>query len=280
MTDGPKGRNRAAPERVEAWEWVPPVPVPDLTQSAAAEAKPEALLATFDLNVHWLRGGFRASLYAPTDEVSQAYLDDLIATDLVIVPEVTRRGEPIDAGKLLRTFARHNGHYLDTLQRRLGYDSQSFNDLVDHFCAAELIFRLPCLPDEGRPDIYYFCDTGVLHRLFNPKWQQTGKGRKYFARSWEGFVVRTICRRYGLEAEVFVWREADLDEIDLVLRWPNGECWAIEIGIGENKKPSKGYKVGVRKLAATEFNIIHRGAIDWVDGYERMTLEAFLTIRP
>ena len=280
MTDGSGVSNRAVAERVEAWAWVAPEPIPNLTDSAPAEPEPQVQHTRFDLNEHWQRGGFRASLFAPTEEASQTFLDNLIANDLVVVPAVTRRGVPIDAGRLLRTYARHNGLSLETLRESLGYDTVSFYELVDHFCASDLIFRLPCLPDKARPDIYYFCDTGVLHRLFNPKWEQLGRGRKNFARSWEGFVIRTICQRYGTEAEVFVWRESDQHEIDLVLRWPNGECWAIEIGLGENKKPSEGFKVGVRKLGATELTIIHRGMIGLIDGCDRMTLEELLTVRP
>ena len=280
MTDNARGRNWTIAERVEAWEWAAPKPVPLFAQASQAAPEAQTSHMPFDLDAHWRRGGFRGSLFAPSEEVAQAFLDRLIANDLVVVPSVTRRGVPIDSSQLLRTFARYNGFSLETLREKLGYDSVSFYELVEHFCHSGLIFRHPCRPHTGRADIYYFCDTGVLHRLFNPKWEQSGRGGKNFARSWEGFVVRTISQRYGVGADVFVWREAHQHEIDLVLQWPSGECWAIEIGLGENKRPSEGFKIGVRKLGATELTIIHRGIIDKIDGSDRMTLEELLTVKP
>lgn len=80
----------------------------------------------------------------------------------------------------------------------------------------------------------------------------------------------------GLGARATIWRHA-YDEIDLVLRWPEGiPCWAIEKGMGENKRPSKGFWAGVTEVGATHQYVLHQGVCDQPGGYERLTLERFL----
>lgn len=241
---------------------------------------PEPQAIAFDLETHWYRGGYRPSLLAGTDIASAAYLDTFIATDLVVLPASTLSGIAIVQEDFLRALARYNGCELETFRKKLQWDVRSFGHMIDDLCSKELIFRLPCLPESGRSDLFYFCDTGILHRLFNPKWQLTGQGAKKFAKSWEGFVVRTVWRAFGPGAEAYAWRQNDKDEIDLVIRFPGrNECWAIEIGIGEDKRPSRGFWVGVRALGATHMRVIHRGLVDRSSKCERVSLSQFLADR-
>jgi len=274
------GRNRPGPERVEAWDWRPPEGIGGFSSSEDDAQGPQPQSDTFDLEMHWSRGGYRGSLFAETDDASAAYLDTLIATELIVLPAATVSGISIVQNDFLRTLARHNGCELETFRRRLQWDSGSFYHLIEDLCDKELIFRLPCRPLSDRSDLFYFCDTGILHRLFNAKWSPTGQGAKNFAKSWEGFVVRTIWRKFGAAAETFAWRQNDRDEIDLVVRFPlSGECWAIEIGIGNDKRPASGFWVGVRALGATHLRVIHRGLIDRTGRCERVTLSQFLADR-
>jgi hypothetical protein len=280
VADNFPGRNRPGPERVEAWDWRQSERIYGFSSSEDQAHVPQPQAITFDLDLHWSRGGYRPSLFAETDEASAAYLDTLIATELIVLPAATVSGIPIVQYDFLRALARHNGCELETFRRRLQWDSGSFYHLVEDLCEKELIFRLPCRPLSDRSDLFYFCDTGVLHRLFNPKWSLTGQGAKNFAKSWEGFVVRTIWRTFGDTADVCAWRQNDRDEIDLVVRLPeSGDCWAIEIGIGNDKRPASGFWVGVRALGATHLRVIHRGLVDRSGQCERVTLSQFLTDR-
>ena len=276
MVSVPRGRNAHLADRVEAWEWEAPRPLPEPLEAPSNE--PEDNKTPFELDVHWMRGGFRGSLFAGSSSESERFLDNLIATGLVVLPEATVSGHPIDQSGLLRLLACYNGHPLESLRKKLQWDLNSFYLIIDYLIDRELIFRLPFLPKNGRPDLYYFCDTGVLHRLFNPKWKLSGKGRPYFASSWEGFVIRTIWKRFGEGAEAFVWRQSERDEIDLVLRWPDlADCWAVEIGMGDNKTPSVGFWRGIDFVGAQRLLVIHRGLRDTIGECERMTLEQLLS---
>lgn len=273
-----RGRNRLVADRVEAWEWHAPDPIPAIGEKPSNEHEAVQGPPQFDLDTHWLRGGYRASLFAADDAASAQFLDNLIATDLVVLPSETVNELPIDGAEFLRKLALYNGCELETLRRKLQWDRQSFDDVIQQLTDAEFIFHLPFLPGGNRTDIYYFCDTGVLHRLFNPRWGLAGKGRNKFAKSWEGFVVRTIWKRFGRGAQVFVWRQSDREEIDLVLRWSDRtECWAIEIGLGEDKRPSIGFWTGVEELGATDLFIVHRGNYDLICECERLTLAQMLS---
>lgn len=162
-----------------------------------------------------------------------------------MLPAVTLSGTTIMKDEFLRALARFNGCELETFRKKLRWDVRSFDHLIDDLCAKEFIYRLPCLPVSGRSDLFYFCDTGILHRLFNPSWKLTGQGALKFAKSWEGFVVRTVWRAFGSSAQAYAWRQDEKDEIDLVVRFPDrNECWAIEIGVGADKRTSLGFWVG------------------------------------
>ncbi|GAA4642446.1 hypothetical protein GCM10023115_05770 [Pontixanthobacter gangjinensis] len=284
MLEQGRGSNRPGPQRIEAWDWQPLEEISSPADTASQQPEPTLEVPQFALEDYWLRGGYRESLSASTDAISDAFLDSLIANELAPLPARTSRGAEIDRSQFLKDLARYNGCPLDSLWRKTGWDKASFDDVIEGLIDRQFIFRIKYLPMDDRSDLYYFCDTGVLHRLFNPKWKLSGQGQGHFANSWEGFVIRTILKRYGrrngVDAEVFVWRRPTdgNDEIDLVLRWPStDECWAIEIGVGRDKKPSKGFWVAACELGATDLRIIHRGICEVIGDYERVTLERFLT---
>lgn len=270
------GTNRPQAERVEPWDWRPAV------TSLVGFGSPENASETFDetrafsIEEIWTRGGYHGSLFANSERASRDFLDQLIGNELFQLPPTTLRDLPIDKAEFQRNLARYNGCPLESLRNRLQWDKGTFEFVIKNLKDRGLIYTIPFEPMDGRSNLYYICDTGVLHQLFNPKWSIGGKARKYFARSWEGLVIRTLMFGPGREANASVWRQ-DNDEIDLVLRWPSGDpCWAIEIGMGHDKRPSPGFWVGIERLAATERCVIHRGPSDWHGDCERLTLERFL----
>ena len=143
----------------------------------------------FDLTSHWRRGGFRESLTAGSDRDSAAFLDRLIANDLFVLPGTTLRGVEIRRDRFLRLIARYNGHQLESLRRRTGWDRPTFDHVIGSLIAQDAIFTLPFEPVIAeRSNLYYFRDTGILHRLFNPKW--TAEGFNFWAPKT---AVRTAC---------------------------------------------------------------------------------------
>lgn len=278
MADGATRANTPPLDRIEPWHWRPALlSLPPDFELASVSGDTE-LPEQFELDTHWRRGGIRESLFAPSDAISEGRLDAIIAGGLFVLPQTTARGVAIEKSEFLKLLARHNGCSLETLRGAMHWDKATFELVIGGLLSRDLIFTLPYEPlVSGRSDLYYFRDTGLLHRLFNPKWARSRSGAQYWARSWEGFAIQTIMFGPGRGAAAAVWRKGD-DEIDLVLRWPGtGERWAIEIGMGTDKKASSGFWRGADLLKASRKLIVHRGACDIYRGCERMTLERLLS---
>lgn len=257
--------NSPPDDRVESWHWQLPKPL--LPQAGDDPAGPdivEPLQRPFDLDQHWERGGFPVSLFAPEVRIRNEYLDRYIASLVTRIPKERRSGKAIDGIAFFKAMARFNGRPLESLRLNRQLDRETFAEIIGILRDADVIETLPFLPNDGR-SLYYFRDTGVLHRLFNPKWNLNGKHRQHRDRSWEGFVVQTIRHGPGNGAEASVWRLND-DEIDLIIDWPNSsEKWAIEIGSSEDKRPSPGFWIGVEILKPTLYCVVHRGETDTVE---------------
>lgn len=278
MVDGAPKANTPPLDRIEPWHWRPALralPTSFEPQSVADDVEHSE---QFDLDTHWRRGGLRESLFAPSDAISRGRLDAIISGGLFVLPQTTARGVAIEKSRFLKLLARYNGCPLEALRGALRWDKATFGSVIDDLISRDLIFTLPYEPlIAGRSDLYYFCDTGLLHRLFNPKWERSRSGMQHWARSWEGFAIQTIMFGPGQSAAAAVWRKGD-DEIDLILRWPGaGGRWAIEIGMGTDKRASPGFWRGADLLKATRKLIVHRGACDIQGECERMTLEHLLS---
>lgn len=278
MVDRATTANTPPLDRIEPWHWRPALralPINFEPQNVADNAE---LSEQFDLDTHWRRGGLRESLFAPNDPISEGRLDAIIAGGLFVLPQTTDRGVGIERSQFLKLLARYNGCPLESLRGVLRWDKATFESVIGDLLSRDLIFKLPYEPTiAGRSDLYYFRDTGLLHRLFNPKWAQSESGTQHWARSWEGFAIQTIMFGPGKDAAAAVWRKGD-DEIDLILQWPRaGDRWAIEIGMGTDKQASAGFWRGADLLKASRKLIVHRGACDIRGGCERMTLERLLS---
>jgi predicted AAA+ superfamily ATPase len=265
-------------DRIEPWHWRPnlrALPTSFEPQSVADDVEHSE---QFDLDTHWRRGGLRESLFAPSDAMSEVRLDAIISGGLFVLPQTTARGVAIEKSQFLKLLARYNGCPLEALRGALRWDKATFRSVIDNLLSRDLIFTVPYEPlIADRSDLYYLRDTGLLHRLFNPKWARSRSGVQHWARSWEGFAIQTIMFGPGEGAAAAVWRKGD-DEIDLILQWPGaGERWAIEIGMGTDKRPSPGFWRGVNLIDPSRKLIVHRGVCDILGECERMTLEHLLS---
>jgi uncharacterized protein len=54
-------------------------------------------------------------------------------------------------------------------------------------------------------------------------------GHPVLGASYEGFVVETLIACAPRETQIFFYRSSGGAEIDLLLLWPDGKTWAIEI---------------------------------------------------
>lgn len=270
--------NQPSPDWIEPWRWASQVMREIDIDPAQTDTPTNKYTPRFDLMAHWEHGGYPASLFAASPLQRNEYLTRHIANNMPPIPASSQNGVPIEQVTFWRLLARYNGCQLDTLFRRLHWDSQSFEVVIDSLIAQGLIFTIGYMPlrSDSRSELYYFRDTGLLHQLLNPKWSKTGHGRKYFDKSWEGFVIQVLCNGVGLDAEASVWRKG-IDEIDLLLDWRGADQrWGVEISRSDDKRPQKGYWAASRELRLTDAFIIHMGDCTPIDHCRRYTLERFL----
>jgi predicted AAA+ superfamily ATPase len=59
--------------------------------------------------------------------------------------------------------------------------------------------------------------------------------------SWEGHAIESLLAVAPDHAQASFYRSSSGAEIDLLLTWPNGEHWAIEIKRSSTPKPARGF---------------------------------------
>jgi len=204
-----------------------------------------AELAPFDLtevgaeqiDSLWVRGGFPESFLASDEETSLRWRRDFIRTYLE--RDIPQFGPRIPAETLRRlwTMLAHNqGCLLNaaTIARGLGVAGTTIGRYLDLMVDLLLVRRLPPrLANAGkrlvRSPKVYVRDSGLLHALLGIADKESLLGHPVVGGSWEGLVIENLIGVAGVDAEPSFYRTSGGAEIDLVLTWPDGREWAIEV---------------------------------------------------
>ena len=197
----------------------------------------------------WLRGGFPQSLSAPSDARSLRWRENFISTYLE--RDIPQFGPRIAAETLRRFWtmlAHHQGGMLNVahLSRNLGVDVKTVQSYIDLLCDLLLVRRLaPWHTNTGKrlvkaPKVYVR-DSGLVHALLNIETKETLLSHMVVGASWEGFCIETLlaCAPKGVTG--YFYRTGGGAEIDLLLTWPGGELWAIEIKRSSAPKVERGF---------------------------------------
>lgn len=245
----------------------------------AAGALEEGAPRAFTLDECWSRGRFEASLFAPTDDRSFVWRADFLRDGLPLLPR-DRRDRPIDHARFWLDVAAMNGTPQSALQKRVGRDAATVEQILRMAEQQNILFRLPHWTRPGQEpdigDLVYWTDSGLLHRLFNarvpPEMPEPARGKSY-----EGFAINALVAAGGLGVRPRVWRRGE-DEIDLILEWPErGERWAIEVTYSKAKKLGNGFRRGCEETESTRAIVIQREAgPDGARDIERMSLATAL----
>ena len=188
----------------------------------------------------WLRGGFPESLLARDDANSLRWRQDFIRTYLERdVPQFGRR----IAAETLRRFwtmlAHHQGGVMNAaaLARSLGVDGKTIASWLDLMVDLLLVRRLPPWhANVGKrlvksPKVIVR-DSGLVHALLGITDQDALLGHPVVGMSWECFVIENLLAAAALSEQPVqpsFYRSAAGAEIDLLLTWPDGRSWAIEV---------------------------------------------------
>jgi uncharacterized protein len=204
-----------------------------------------AELAPFDLtevgNGHldrlWVRGGFPDSFLTSGEEQSLRWRRDFIRTYLE--RDIPQLGPRIPAETLRRlwTMLAHNqGGLLNAanIARGLGVSGATVGNYLDLMVDLLLVRRLPPrLANAGkrlvRSPKVYVRDSGLLHALLGIADKESLLAHPVIGGSWEGLVIENLIGVAGVNVEPSFYRTSGGAEVDLVLTWPDGREWAIEV---------------------------------------------------
>ncbi len=185
----------------------------------------------------WVRGGFPDSFLAGADAISLRWRQDFIRTYLERdIPQLGPRIPAETLRRLWTMFAHHQGGLLNAAQlaRGLGVSGSTIAHYLDLMVDLLLVRRLaPRLPNAGkrlvRSPKVYVRDSGLVHALLGLIDKEALLGHPIAGPSWEGMAIENLLAAAGPGARGSFYRTSHGAEIDLVLDWPGGEEWAVQI---------------------------------------------------
>lgn len=222
------------------------------------------------LNALWLRGGFPDSFLAASDQASMDWRLDFLRTYLE--RDIPALGPRIPAATLRRfwTMLAHvQGGLLNAaaLAEGLGVSGQSVGRYLDLLVDLMLVRRLqPWHENVGKrlvksPKVYVR-DSGIVHALLSIDTIEALLGHPVVGGSWEGFCIEALLAAAPDGTDPFFYRTSAGAELDLVLRLPDGNIWAIEIKRTTAPKFSRGFHTGAEDIKANRKLLIYAGERD------------------
>ncbi len=218
------------------------------------------------VDTNWLRGGFPESYLASSEPASLRWREDFIRTYLE--REIPQFGPRIPAETLRRFWmmlAHNQGQLLNAaaIARGLGVSAPTANAYLDLLVDLLLVRRLqPRLANVGKRQVRspktYVRDSGLLHALLGLTDKEALLGHPVVGASWEGYVIENLIALAG-RAEPSFYRTSGGAEIDLVLRWPDGREWAIEVKRSLSPSPTRGMRSAIEDLEPERAFIVYPG---------------------
>lgn len=125
----------------------------------------------------------------------------------------------------------------------------------------------------------YIRDTGLLHALLGIRDYESLQGHPILGASFESFVIENCLNCAPPSTHAYFYRTSTGDEIDLLLEFPNGTLWAIEIKRSLSPKLEKGFFSAKKDLHPTKSFIIYGGNDRYFlqEDVEVLSLVDFLT---
>lgn len=235
------------------------------------------------LNALWVRGGFPESLLSDSDRNSLEWRLDFIKTYLE--RDIPNLGPRIPAETLERfwTMLAHNqGTVLNAahLARNLDVSGVTIGRYLDLMIDLLLVRRLkPWTANIGKrliksPKIYVR-DSGITHALLNIPDYNSMLGHPVVGGSWEGFVIENIMAVAPSRMQPYYYGTPGGAEIDLVLEFPGGAKWAIEIKRSSAPSVSKGFYDGCEDIKADKRFVVYSGTDKYSIGKDVTAISLF-----
>lgn len=228
------------------------------------------------LDALWLRGGFPESMTAPSDARSLRWRQNFIRTYLE--RDIPQFGPRIAAQTLRRFWtmlAHHQSGLLNVAQlaRNLGVDAKTAQSYIDLLCDLLLVRRLPPWHvNTGKrlvksPKVYVR-DSGLVHALLDIENKETLLSHPVVGASWEGFVIENLLACTPTNVQAHFYRTSGGAEIDLLLAWPSGALWAIEVKRSLTPKVERGFHAACEDLSPARKFVVYPGVEAFPLGHE------------
>lgn len=197
----------------------------------------------------WVRGGFPDSFLAVDDAASLALRKDFIRTYLERDVPMFGPRLPAETLERLWTMLAHGQGTLlkaSRLAASLSVSAQTVTRYIDLLVDLLLVRRLkPFHANLGKrlvksPKVYVR-DSGLVHALLDLGDFNELAGHPVAGASWEGFVIENLLTAAPERTQASFYRTAVGAEIDLLLEFPGGELWAIEIKSGLSPRLERGF---------------------------------------
>ncbi len=220
------------------------------------------------INKLWVRGGFPESYLAADDTIAMDWLEDLIRTYLERdLPQLGFRVPATRMRRLWTMLAHLQGEPVNysKLGANLEIDGKTVSHYIDILSDLLLVRRLEPWHANVKKRLiktprFYVRDSGILHRLLGINQYDALLSNPILGKSWEGFVVENIHSVLPLRAETCFYRTAAGAEIDLVIKMPSSDIWAVEIKFGTAPKLGKHYSKICDDVGATRKYVIYGGS--------------------
>lgn len=243
----------------------------------------------FDMETHWMRGGFPDSYLAPSDNESWAWRSDFISS--YIERDIPLMGPHISATTMRRLWsmlAHNNSQQVNysKLGESLGVSYKTIKSYIDILTDFYMLRQLPPWSGNTKKRLVkapklYFRDSGLAHRFLMIPDFESLLGHPAIGASWEAYVIENILNQVSDKWQYSFYRTSAQAEVDLILEGPGQQVWAIEVKRSLSPALSKGFYYACDDISATHKFVIYPGedSFPLSKGVEVMGLSAFLRIK-
>ena len=238
------------------------------------------------LREHWLRGGYPEAYEQEDDRLRRRWYEDYV--DTFIARDLAQMSSASDGQRLRRlvTMLSHvHGGTINyaKLANSLDITGPTVRAYTDVLEQAYLLRRVPSWSaNVGKrltktPKVYVR-DSGLLHWLQRVADLDQLYGHPGVGASWEGYVVEQIATRLGSDRDLYHYRTAKGQEIDLLIASPGGAPVAVEMKMSNAPTLTRSWFAALADVKPRHTYVVTPEAERYPvgEGVEVMGVEAFL----
>ena len=220
-----------------------------------------------DLDRLWLQGGFPPSFFRNDESVSLQWRSDFIQTYLERdLPQFGLQVATDSMDLFWRMIANDQGELFNAQRyaRSLGMSGHTVIRYLDVLHKLLMLRVLqPWYANTGKRLVKsprpYVRDSGILHALLSLCTTDDLRSHPVAGKSWEGFVIENLVSAAIGRARPYFYRTGAGAEVDLVLEFAPGKCWAIEIKLSSAPTVDRGFYNAANDIGAERRILVHKG---------------------